>query len=108
MRTIEWPPVIRNGRMSYVEGQQAAAVLILQTVSDLRQNPFNPEGISLGDITYKVQSSARTRLDNALRRLEPIVSIEAIIETLAENGDAEYVIRYVDRESRTPGEVRVG
>jgi hypothetical protein len=108
VRTMEWPPRVRNGRLRYVEGVAAAATLILQVVGDLRQNPFNPDGLSLGDITYKAQSSNRPLIESALSRLRPIVSTESIDEQLDEEGEARYVITYVERESKARGEVTVG
>jgi hypothetical protein len=104
---MEWPPVIKNGRLGYVDGKEAAGVIILMTVSDLSQNPFNSEDLSLGDITFRVQSSNRSRIENALRRLSPIISIEAIHETRGEDGSDEYQVIYVDRESRAQGSIRV-
>lgn len=109
MKTMEWPPVVRGGRTQFVDGPVAAATLIIQTVGDLRQNPFNPSGLSLGDLTFKGQTTAKARISLALQRLSATISVEAILEQASpETGDLEYTIIFLDRETKTKGEVRVG
>lgn len=108
MNTMEWPPKTRGGRLRYVNGIDAASVLILQVVSDLRQQPFNPDAISLGDITFRVQTVNRPLIESALKRVSAVISVESISEELAEDGSARYTILFTDRESRTPGKVSVG
>lgn len=112
MRTMRWPPQVRNGRFDFVDGPQAASVLIVQTVSDLRQNPYNPDGLSIGDITFKAGSTGRATVEAALKRLQPAVGIEAIVERRAQGaeaeGEVEYQVFFTDHETRTRGEVVVG
>jgi hypothetical protein len=108
VRTVEWPPRVRNGRLRYVDGVEAASTTILMIVSDLRQQPFNPDGLALGDITFKTQTSARPLIETALRRLAPLISVESVGESTNDDGSVSFTITYTDRESRSRGEVRVG
>lgn len=108
MRTMNWPPKPVNGRIPWVQGVEAASVAITMVVADLRNNPFNPPDLSFSDIVFKVRSSNKARLQEALARLSPIVSIESVEEELGEGDTVRYIIKFIDRESRMGGEVRVG
>jgi hypothetical protein len=109
MRTMKWPPTPLNGRLGWVEGAEASAVVVLLTLSDLQTNPFNPRDLSLGDITFRVKVSNKARIDAALRRLARIISVEAIIEEPGADGTAlKYTVRFRDLETRVPGEVVFG
>lgn len=108
MRTMAWPPVPLGGRLGWVEGADASAVLVLMTLSDLQTNPFNDKNLSLGDITFRVRSANKARIDNALRRLARIIAIESIIESVDPEGNVRYNIKFQDRETRVAGEVLVG
>jgi hypothetical protein len=105
-RTMKWPPVPINGRIGMVEGVDATNILLLQTLGDLRANPFNDDNISLGNITYKPVGVAKGRIQGALERLRRIVSVESVVES----GDVEdrtYTIRFTDRETRVRSEVTI-
>lgn len=107
MRTMRWPPNPVNGRVPMVQGAEAAAVQILQVLGDLRQNPFNPSSISMGDVTFKPTGAAKARIETALRRLRTIISINSIEEINDKNGSVTYVVSFTDLESRTQGSVRI-
>jgi hypothetical protein len=109
MRTMAWPPDTVNGRIPLVEGPRALAVVVALTVSDLQANPFNDPMLSLGSVIFRTVPTATARIERALTRLSSIAIIDAIEqETLdEENGDVVYVIKFTDRETRTPAQVTI-
>lgn len=108
---MKWPPRPVNGRIPYVEGVEATTTLVIQTLSDLQTNPFNPSGLSLGDVTFKNRDTAEGRVRSALDRLRSIVYVERIRKISdaedEEEGRAEYIVEFIDRETRQPSEVRI-
>lgn len=102
---MKWPPVTVNGRIPFVEGAEATIAVVLLTLSDLQAQPFNDSLLSLGDVTFKVQSAARARIEGALRRLARLISVIDVQETKDDEGEAAYLIIYTDRETRTRQEV---
>ena len=99
-RTINWPPTPVNGRLSMVEGPDASSIMVMQVLGDLSQNPFNPDDISMGDITFRSKTLGTARIEVALARLQPIISVDSVTEEDLNNGSIEYVINFTDRESR--------
>lgn len=106
MRTMKWPPRPVGGRIPMVEGSEATAVQIMQVLGDLRAQPFNGN-ISMGDITFGVQSVTRAQIENALTRLSRLISVDSVIRSDNDDGSVTYTIRFTDRESRTQGEVTI-
>jgi hypothetical protein len=83
-----------------VEGPEATREVVLLTLSDLQNQPFNPDGLSLGDLTYRVSGVVNARILQALRRLGSLIVVNSVTETVVED-DREYEIIWIDRESRT-------
>ncbi len=107
-RTMKWPPVPVAGRIPMVEGVAASTVLIIQTLSDLQTQPFNSPLLSLGNITFKQSNTVRARINNTLKRLVRIIEVQGVIERRSiDDSDNEYVVQFVDRETRTKSEVTV-
>ena len=106
-RTMKWPPDPKGGRIDMVEGIDATVTAVVMTLGDLSQNPFNPTDLSMGDITFKTQSTAKSRIQLALRRLEKIIIVDSIEETTDEDGNAVYVISFTDREARVQRSVSI-
>jgi hypothetical protein len=108
---MKWPPVPSGGRLSFEEGAPATRTLVLMTLGDLNTNPFNSGDISLGEITFKSTQVARGRIENALGRLSAFISVDAVTKMgdpeESEDGKQQYLVEYVDRETRTPSEVRI-
>lgn len=110
-RTMRWPPVPHNGRIAMVEGTNATAVLIINVLSDLTQNPFNPDNLSLGEVTFRSKIGAEARMKAALGRLSSVVIIDEVREVSTpedtDEGYRSYTIVFTDRESRQRSEVNV-
>ena len=104
---MKWPPVPENGRIPFVQGAEASIILVTQTLRDLRAQPFNDELLSLGDITFKTASSNLARIRTALDRLRRVIELIQVTESLDEDGNAEYLIVFIDRETRTKQEVTI-
>lgn len=105
---MKWPPVPVGGRLPMVQGVDASTVLVIQTLSDLQTNPFNDPLLSLGNVTYRPANTIRARIGNALRRLNRVIEVQAIIERRADDdGNNEYVVQFIDRETRTKSEVTI-
>jgi len=100
-RTIKWPPTPVNGRIPMVEDPEASTVLVMQVLGDLSQNPFNPDDISMGDQTFRSETLTRARIDLALRRLRPIITINSITTENNHDGTTVYTINFTVMESRT-------
>lgn len=107
MKTMDWPPNLRNGRLQMATGAAATRILVLQTLGDLQQNPFNPDDISLGDITYRVSGVIRARVSNVLKRLGKMITIQAITEGTDQSGKKTITIDFIDRETRTQGRTTI-
>lgn len=107
MKTMNWPPELRNGRLQMVSGAAATRVLIMQTLGDLQQNPYNPDAISLGNVTYRVNNAISARISSVLTRLGNLVSIQGITETRVADGSKKITIDFTDRETRTPGRATI-
>ena len=108
-RTMKWPPVPVNGRIPFVQGVDATNVLIINVLSDLQAQPFNDDQLSLGNLTWRTESTATGRITGALDRLKTIISINNIDEKRDEDGGAStYLIEYFDRETRSESEVTFG
>lgn len=107
MKTMDWPPSLKNGRLQMVTGAAATRVLVMQTLGDLQQNPFNPDGISLGNITYRVEGAVRARISNVLSRLGKLITIQGISETKNAEGKKIITIDFIDRETRTQGRTTI-
>lgn len=107
MRTIEWPPQYTDGRMGMVSGAAASSVIVLQTLGDLTQNPFNPKGICLGNIVFRTEKSVRPRVQIALRRVSSIIAVQSVSEMDTRDGSKTIVIQFIDRETREAGSVTV-
>ena len=105
-RTMKWPPTTRRGRIDMAEGVEATRILVMQVLSDLQTNPFNDIGISLGDQTFRVKTSATARIEQTLRRLGRLIRIESI-ESSTEGEGATYTINYTDLEVRAKGSVTI-
>lgn len=106
-----WPPVPVNGRIPYVEGAEATTVLIINVLSDLSNNPFNPDSLSLGDLTYKPLPGAEARIRATMNRLRNVAFVDTVVETTSPadkvEGKREFSITYTDRETRQRREVTV-
>lgn len=107
MKTMNWPPTLKNGRLQMVTGASATRVLVMQTLGDLQQNPYNPDGISLGDITYRVEGAARARVSNVLSRLGKLIIIQGISESKNTDGKKTITVDFIDRETRTQGRTTI-
>lgn len=105
MKTIEWPPVLRGGKLSLISGADASRVLVAQTVGDLTQNPFNPPGLSLGDVTFRTSGVVRARVSAVLKRMNKLVTIQSITETDDQNGSKTISVEFTDRETNTKARV---
>lgn len=108
MRTMSWPPRLNSGTVEWVSGPLATAIVIMTTLSDLSQNPFNDQSSFTGNLVFKTDTSTEAKIRNALSRLDRLISVEAISSTVDDEGVVRYTIRFTDRETRTPGEVIVG
>ena len=110
-RTMKWPPVPVNGRIPFVEGIDATAVLVVSTLSDLTQNPFNPPALSLGEVTYRSSVGSEARLRATLERLRSVILVESLEEVTsdedASEGRREFFIAFSDRETRQRTEVTI-
>lgn len=107
MKSISWPPVLRNGRLTMEQGAEATRTLVMQTLGDLQQNPFNTDGLSLGDLTFRVDTVVRARVHDALRRLQKIITVQAVSESKDAEGRVVITVDYVDKETRTHGSVMI-
>jgi hypothetical protein len=107
MKTMDWPPRLKNGRLQMVTGAEATRVLVMQTLGDLQQNPFNPDDISLGDVTFRVNGIIRARISNVLKRMAKLITIQAITESSDQEGKKVIMIDFIDRETRTQGRTTV-
>lgn len=103
MRSMAWPPVIENGRCKMEQGAEATRTLVMQTLGDLQQNPFNPDGLSLGDVTFRVHGAARARIHSALTRLQKVITIQQISEIKNSDGSMVIIIEFLDKETRSKG-----
>ncbi len=105
---MKWPPEVVNGRIPFVEGAEATRILVIQTLSNLQTQPFNEQSLSLGDVTFRPATATVARIQSALRRLSSIISIDSIQERRSQGGTSvEYLIEYVDRETRIRQEVTI-
>lgn len=96
--TIKWPPTPEGGRIPLVKGSEATRVSVLLTLSDLTQNPFNEDDLSLGDITFQPVSIARAKIMAALARLRRVAIVQSVMES--PDNENEFIVRYMDLESR--------
>lgn len=107
-RTMKWPPVPVDGRILFVEGVQASTVLVINTLGDLNQNPFNPRDLSLGDVAFRSAHGAQSRIQSTMDRLRSIVFVNSIEENgIDDDGSAVYEIVFTDRETRQKTEVSI-
>ena len=107
MKTIDWPPNFTDGRMEWVSGAAASRVLIMQTLGDLTQNPFNPKNICLGNVTFRTMRSARSRVQVALKRVASIVAVQTVSETDTHDGTKVITVQFIDRETRERGSLTI-
>ena len=92
--------------MAMVTGAAATRVLVLQTLGDLSQNPFNPNGISLGDQTFKVQTAVRPAITGILKRLSALIMVDTVSDTM--DGDRRMIsIDFTDRETKSKERIDV-
>ncbi len=103
MKSMDWPPRLVNGRLGMASGASATRILVMMTLGDLQQNPFNPPGLSLGDITFRVDSVVKARVYDSLRRLEKLISVQGVTETKTSDGMKTITVDFIDRETRTQG-----
>lgn len=110
-KTMKWPPVPVNGRIPYVSGVDSSTVLVVQTLSDLQTNPFNPDQLSLGEVAFKSRDVAEARISASLSRLSPIIQVDRVLRTTSTadelEGKVTYEIEFIDRETRQPSKVNV-
>ena len=110
-RTMKWPPIPEGGRIPFVEGVDASVVLVVSTLSDLRQNPFNPQDLSLGEVTFNSQQSSEARIRSAMNRLRTVVFLDEVTDSSTPedkaDGQYEYTIVFTDRETRQQAEVPI-
>lgn len=90
-----------------VKGADATVILVTQTLRDLKAQPFNDDLLSLGDITFRTVSSGTARIRTALDRLRRVIELVQVSEDRDEEGNATYLIVFVDRETRTKQEVTI-
>lgn len=105
-RTMKWPPIPEGGRIPMIDGGEATRAVVMQTLSDLQTNPFNPIDLSLGEVTFRVKSAVRSRIYGALNRMRSMVRIENIDQV--DDGERTTItINYVDLETREQGSVTI-
>jgi hypothetical protein len=90
-----------------VQGAEASVILVTQTLRDLRAQPFNDDLLSLGDIVFKAGNSNAALIRTALDRLRRVIEIIQVTESRNEDGDATYLIVFIDRETRSKQEVTI-
>ena len=106
MRSMKWPPTPEKGRIPLVEGAIATRQVVALTLTDLQTNPFNDPFLSLGDLAFRNSQVVRARAESALKRLERLISIQAVREE-GVGDDKSIIVDYVDREARIPGSVTI-
>lgn len=110
-RTVKWPPIPVGGRLPFVEGVEATTVLVINVLSDLTQNPFNPPNLSLGEVTFRSTTGAEARIRATMQRLSTVVFVDSVSDTTDEDealdGVREYTIVFTDRETRQQTEITV-
>lgn len=100
MKTMRWPPTPSGGRIPLVEGAEATRQLVAMTLGDLRANPFNPDGLSLGDVAFRPESVARASVEAALARLGKIIRVESVAEgPLRDDGSKSITVNFIDLET---------
>ena len=105
--TIKWPPTPTNGRVPMVKGVKATSASVLMTLSDLRQNPFNPNDASIGDVTFKSAGPAKGRIQRVLARLKRVIIVNSVQETTDDDGNVVFEVSFTDRESRSTSSVQI-
>lgn len=108
MRTLSWPPTVINGRARMEEGAAATRILVVQVLGDLRNNPFNEKDLSLGDLTFRTESTVRPAVASAIRRLDSLITIQSVGERTSPDGSKTITVDFLDRETRTTGSVQLG
>ncbi len=105
--TMKWPPTPNGGTIGMVSGPEATTEVVLMVLGDLSANPFNPDDLSMGDITFKPETFARGRIELALRRLRSLISADSVQEESDDDGNMVYTVTFTDRESREQGSVQI-
>jgi len=103
-RTMRWPPLLKGGRAQMVEGADATVEVVKTTLSDLQNNPFNPDGLSLGQVTFRPGGVVRGRITSAVRRLNRILTLDSIDDT-GVGEERTVTVNVIDRETMTPRSV---
>jgi hypothetical protein len=105
--SIKWPPSVVGGRIEMVSGPEVSTQMVMMTLSDLSQNPFNPDDASMGDVTFRSKNYAQARINLALRRLKRLVAVNRVEESSDDNGKVQYIVNFTDRESRSKQSVTI-
>jgi hypothetical protein len=99
-RSIEWPPVVRNGRVTEVEGVEATGQIVVQTLGNHGAHPYIDPRLYTGDLTFRSDGRIRSRITSALRRLKALlIDVRVATRRIDDAGGFAVDVDFIDAET---------